>query len=151
MDHPFVDPSNLTNEELQEKIQKCQSYLYGEIQCGHGKMVDAIRVQLDTYQFEFQERMATKRFEEFEKKNPSGTIDIGTIESVETPDPDADIDLKVKTVKYKKIAKELKAVLSDIEDDLVIYNKLDEPTRLRWLEKDPILKAFISLARKVKR
>lgn len=99
MDHPFIDPSDLTDDELQERIQKCQSYLYGEIQSGHAKMVNTIRSQLDTYQFEFQERMATKRFEEFEKKNPSGIIDIGTIETVETPDPDADADLKVKRQK----------------------------------------------------
>ena len=68
MDHPFIDPSDLTDEELQKRIQKCQSYLSGEIQWGHAKMVDAIRAQLDTYQFEFQERMLTKRFEEFERK-----------------------------------------------------------------------------------
>lgn len=99
MDHPFIDVSELTDTELQKRIEKCQSYLYGEIQWGHAKMVDTIRAQLDTYQFEFQERMATKRFEEFEKKNPSGIIDIGTIESVETPDPNADLDLKVKRQK----------------------------------------------------
>jgi len=99
MDHPFIDPSSLTDDELQERIQKCQAYLYGEIQGGHAKMVDAIRAQLNTYEFEFQERMATRRFDEFEKKNPSGIIEIGTIESVETPDPDADIDLQVKRPK----------------------------------------------------
>ncbi len=95
MDHPFIDASALTDEELFKRIQKCQSYLYGETTCGHTKMVDAIRMQLETYQFEFQERMATKRFEEFEKKNPSKTIDIGTIETIETPDPNADLDLQV--------------------------------------------------------
>lgn len=88
MDHPFVDCSELTDEELYAKIQKCQSYLYGEIQCGHAGMVDTIRAQLETYEFEFQERMEKKRFTEFEKKNPSGTIEIGTIATVETDVPD---------------------------------------------------------------
>lgn len=96
MDHPFIDASTLTDEELYKRIQKCQSYLYGEINYGHTKMVDTIRIQLETYEFEYQERMATKRFKEFEKKNPSDTIDIGVIETVETPDPDADLDLQVK-------------------------------------------------------
>jgi len=87
MDHPFVDCSELTDEELYEKIQKCQSYLYGEIQCGHARMVDTIRAQLETYEFEFQERMEKKRMAEFEKKNPSGVIEIGTISTVETDEP----------------------------------------------------------------
>lgn len=99
MDHPFIDPTNLTDEELYQKIQKCQSYLYGEIQGGHVKMVDAIRAQLNTYEFEYQERMATKRFKDYEKKNPSETIEIGVISTVETPDPNADLDLKVKRQK----------------------------------------------------
>lgn len=99
MDHPFIDASTLTDEELYKRIQKCQSYLYGEIKCGHAGMVDTIRAQLETYEFEYQERMATKRFKEFEKKNPSGVIEIGTIEKVETPDPNADLDLQINRPK----------------------------------------------------
>lgn len=99
MDHPFIDTTELTDEELYKRIQKCQSYLYGEIQSGHSGMVDAIRSQLSTYEFDYQERMETKRFAEFEKKNPSETIEIGTISTVDTPDPDADLDLKVKRQK----------------------------------------------------
>ena len=99
MDHPFIDASELTDEDLYQRIQKCQSYLYGEVQFGHARMVDTIRVQLQAYEFEYQERMATQRFEQWEKKNPSETIDIGTIETVETPDPNADLDLKVKRQK----------------------------------------------------
>jgi len=99
MDHPFIDVSNLTDEELQQKIQKCQSYLYGEIQCGHAGMVDTIRAQLQTYEFEFQERMAVQRQTAIEKKYPSETIEIGTISTVETPDPNADLDLQVKRQK----------------------------------------------------
>jgi hypothetical protein len=99
MDHPFIDVSTLTDEELQQRIQKCQGYLYGEIQGGHAGMVDSIRTQLQTYEFEFQERMATQRQAAIEKKYPSETIEIGTIESVETPDPNADLDLQVKRQK----------------------------------------------------
>lgn len=87
MDHPFIDCSDLSDEELYKRIQKCQSYLYGEIQAGHAGMVDTIRVQLETYEFEWQERMARKRMEEIEKKNPSGVIDIGTISTYDTDEP----------------------------------------------------------------
>lgn len=99
MDHPFIDCSELTTEELQARIQKCQSYLYGEIQCGHAGMVDTIRAQLQTYEFEFQERMAIQREEAIEKAHPTSTIEIGTISTVETPDPNADLDLQVKRQK----------------------------------------------------
>lgn len=99
MDHPFIDASELTDEELYKRIQKCQSFLYGEIQSGHSRMVDTIRHQLNTYEFEYQERMATQRFKDYEKKNPSGVIEIGTIEEVETPDSNKDLDLQVKRPK----------------------------------------------------
>lgn len=85
MDHPFIDCSELSDEELYKRIQKCQSYLYGEIQAGHAGMVDTIRAQLETYEFEFQERIARKRMAEYEKKNPSGVIEIGTISTVDEP------------------------------------------------------------------
>lgn len=99
MDHPFIDASTLNDEELLQKIQKCQSYLYGEIQGGHAGMVDSIRMQLQTYEFEFQERMEVNRMKAIEKKYPDETIEIGTISSVETPDPNADLDLQVKRQK----------------------------------------------------
>lgn len=99
MDHPFIDAQTLTDDELYERIQKCQSYLYGEIQCGHAGMVDTIRAQLGTYEFEFQERMLKKRAAEIEKKNPSGIIEIGTISTIEDVDPNADVDLQVRRQK----------------------------------------------------
>lgn len=99
MDHPFIDVSTLSDEELLAKIQKCQGYLYGEIQGGHAGMVDSIRTQLQTYEFEFQERMSVHRQAAIDKKYPDETIEIGTISSVETPDPNADLDLQVKRQK----------------------------------------------------
>jgi len=91
MDHPFIDCSEMTDDELYKQIQKCQSYLYGEIQCGHAGMVDTIRAQLETYTFEFQERIEKRRMAAFEKKNPSGIIEIGTISTVETDEPEEEV------------------------------------------------------------
>jgi hypothetical protein len=88
MDHPFIDCSELTDEELYKRIQKCQSYLYGEIQCGHAGMVDTIRAQLETYEFEFQERIQKQRMSDIEKRDKSGgVIEIGTISTVESDAP----------------------------------------------------------------
>lgn len=96
VDHPFIDATELTNEELQQRIQKCQRILYGEVQGGHTGMVDSIRSQLLVYEQEFSERLYVQQFEEFTAKNPDGVIEIGTIQEVETPDHDANVDIPVK-------------------------------------------------------
>lgn len=99
VDHPFINATELTNEELQQRIQKCQRLLYGEMQGGHAGMVDSIRNQLFVYEQEFSERLYVQRFDEFTAKNPDGVIEIGTIEEVENPDPNADVEIKVKRQK----------------------------------------------------
>lgn len=99
VDHPFVDARELTNDELQERIQKCQKILYAEIQCGHTGMVDSIRSQLLVYEQEFSERLYVQRYDEFTAKNPDGVIEIGTIEEIESPDHDANVEVPVKRQK----------------------------------------------------
>lgn len=96
MDHPFVDARELTIEELQERIQKCQNLLYKETQFGHTGMVDSIRNQLEVYDHEFSERMYLQRVKDFEKRFPSETIEIGVIETVEDlKDPNENIEIPV--------------------------------------------------------
>ena len=99
VDHPFIDAKELTNDELQERIQRCQRLLYAETQGGHTGMVDSIRSQLLVYETEFSERLYMQRFDEFEAKNPSGVIEIGTIQEVEDPDHDANVEVEVKRQK----------------------------------------------------
>ena len=95
MDHPFIDAGELTNEELQQRIQKLQNILYKETQFGHAGMVDSIRDQLIVYEQEFSERVYMQRVEEFEKKFPDETIEIGVIETVEDlKDPNVEIPVK---------------------------------------------------------
>lgn len=62
-----------------------------------------------------------------------------------------DIKNKVKGSEYKKRVKTINAALSDIEKDVLLYNKLTEEQRVKFLAGDPLLSAFITLAAKVKR
>ena len=99
VDHPFINATILTNDELQDRIQKCQKILYGEIQGGHTGMVDSIRNQLLVYEQEFSEHLYIQQYEEFTNKNSDGVIEIGIIQEVETPDPNADVEVEVKRQK----------------------------------------------------
>lgn len=96
MDHPFIEAGELSNEELQQRIQKLQNLLYNEMMIGHAGMVDSIRSQLETYEQEFSERVYVQRAEEFDKKFPDQTIEIGVIEEISEVDPDANIEIPVK-------------------------------------------------------
>ena len=96
MDHPFIDAKELTNEQLQQRIQKCQTLLYAEMMGGHSGMVDSIRQSLEVYEREFSERVFMQRQAEFAKKNPDETIEIGTIQEIVETDPDATVEIPVK-------------------------------------------------------
>lgn len=99
MDHPFISAKKLTDDDLQQKIQRCQTLLYTEMNFGHTGMVDSIRQQLEIYEAEFSERMYVRQYDEFEKKNPDGVIEIGTIQSTEKVDPTANVDIPVERQK----------------------------------------------------
>jgi len=99
MDHPFIDATDLTNEQLQQRIQKLQNLLYAEMVGGHSGMVDSIRQQLQVYEQEFSERMFLQRQEEFAKKYPDEIIEIGTIQEIEETDPNANVEIPVKRQK----------------------------------------------------
>ena len=81
MDHPFVDPTSLTDDQLMDRIQKCQRILNGEMSMGHISMVDSARSQLQTYQFEWNERMQTRALDDkFKVKGDDGKDDDGPLE-----------------------------------------------------------------------
>lgn len=96
MDHPFIDARELTDEELQVRIQKLQRLMYAETIGGHTGMVDSIRSQLEVYDQEFSERVYMQRVKDFEKKFPDESIEIGVIETIEKVDPNANIEIPVK-------------------------------------------------------
>ena len=99
MDHPFIDAKELSNEQLQQRIQKCQTLLYAEMMGGHAGMVDSIRQSLEVYEQEFSERVFLQRQGEFAKKHPDETIEIGTIQEITETDPDATVEIPVKRQK----------------------------------------------------
>ena len=102
MDHPFINASELTDDELQEKIRHCQKLLYGETYWGHTKVVDSIRAALETYELELQERMFKLRHDAEVAKNPDGHIEIGTI-SVDVEDYDEEKHTTVEVKRHKDL------------------------------------------------
>jgi hypothetical protein len=80
MDHPFIAPSELTDDELHEKIQKCTTIVYQETHWGHTQMVDSARQALEVYQVELEERIFRRLHDQEVAKNPDGIIEIGKIE-----------------------------------------------------------------------
>lgn len=80
MDHPFINAAELTDDELQEKIQKCTVIVYQETHWGHTQMVDSARAALTIYQLELEERMFRRIHDQEVAKNPDGIIEIGKIE-----------------------------------------------------------------------
>lgn len=88
--HPFIDVSKLTDDELISRMSKCQQILYAEMGMGHQSMMDSARMMLESYQMEWDNRMALKRNAEDLEKNPNGTIEIGTIEDISNLKPTGD-------------------------------------------------------------
>lgn len=97
MDHPFIDAAELTDDELQDNIRRCQRLLAQETYWGHGRVTDSIRHALDTYEIEFQERMIRRKHDDEVAKNPDGTVNIGEIYGdVEDYDEEKHTTVKVK-------------------------------------------------------
>lgn len=82
MDHPFIDATKLTDEELLKRIARCHDMAYNAMMAGHATMYDSIVSQLETYQAAYEERMAKRRHEEYLEKNPDGVIDIGEVRDI---------------------------------------------------------------------
>ncbi len=80
MDHPFIDATVLTDDELFDAIKKCNNLLYQETHWGHTQMVDTIRASLNVYQLELDERNFRRIHDEEVRKNPDGIIELGKIE-----------------------------------------------------------------------
>ena len=93
MDHPFLNASELTDDQLMERIQKCQRIMGHEINMDHGGTVDSARAALEHYQFEYNERMLTAALEnKFTKVGEDGertgtdVLEFGVVEEIYKPD-----------------------------------------------------------------
>jgi len=93
MDHPFLDVTKLTDDQLMDRIQKCYKILSGETAMGHASMVDSARLQLETYQFEWNTRMQTAALDDKfskgqEKQDKDGPLEFGVVEEYYKPEED---------------------------------------------------------------
>lgn len=88
IDYPFIDTHDITDEELQRRIQRCRQILSGEMRYGHSGMVFNIQQQLSVYEHEHSERMYKRRHDEYLEQNPDETIELGTIQGEETDSQD---------------------------------------------------------------
>ena len=77
--HPFLNTKKLTDEQLLEKIQKCQASIAYQQSLGHSDTVDSIQQVLDSLIIEQQTRLQNTMEEEINKKNPDRykSIDVG--------------------------------------------------------------------------
>ena len=77
--HPFLDLKDISDDQLLEKIQKCQRSMAYQQSLGHTDTVKSIEQVLDSLLIEQQTRLQNAMEEEINKKNPTryDSIDIG--------------------------------------------------------------------------
>ena len=85
--HPFLDPRNLTDDEILEKIGEAYSFLHSQTLLGHDPTVLSIREVLSSLELEKQTRLEKLATDEHKKKNPKALdpITLGTLDP--TPNP----------------------------------------------------------------
>lgn len=90
MDHPFINASSLSDDELFKRMTRCQEIAYNAMMAGHTTMYESAVSQYETYQAEYNDRMARRSYEEYVEKNPDGTIEIGEINDISNLRGDTD-------------------------------------------------------------
>lgn len=89
MDHPFLDTTKLTDDQLMDRIQKCHKILSGEVSMGHTTVVQSARAALDTYQFEWNERMRGRMLEDkFKPDEEPEILEFGIVDEYYSLDDD---------------------------------------------------------------
>ena len=85
--HPFVDPSNLTDEEILEKLKKCYNYLGMQSDLGHNDAVSSIQQVIAVYETEKDKRAYDALQEALNEDQPEAgsVVELG---NVEEPDDD---------------------------------------------------------------
>jgi hypothetical protein len=91
MQHPFYDPSKLTDDEILLKLGKCYNYMAAQERLGHDPTVDSIKQVIESLELEKTTRFQKMVNDETTKLNPTmlAPIELGTLE---TEDNDKDTD-----------------------------------------------------------
>lgn len=94
MEHPFVDYTKLTDEQLVEQTNKLHLNMYHAEEYGHSQMVAEIRIMLEAIELERTQRFFNLEQEVIKKelkvnkkiKDPMATITLGHIKGVDDID-----------------------------------------------------------------
>jgi len=82
MDHPFINASSLTDEDLLKKMNRCHEVAAYALGVGQTTMYESAMLQYETYQDEYQTRIAKHKHEEYLEKSPDGAIEIGEVRDI---------------------------------------------------------------------
>lgn len=89
MEHPFYDPSKLTDEEILTKLGKCYNYMAVQERLGHDPTVESIKQIADALEVEKTNRFQKMMNDEAIKQNPK-MLDPIELGELETEDKDKD-------------------------------------------------------------
>ena len=86
MHHPFYDPKNLTENELQEKLYECMEKQTYAANQGMNALSDNIGMIIYELRMEQENRLieAEKEFNRRNKIDPNAPITLGEIEEIDT-------------------------------------------------------------------
>ena len=73
MDHPLIDPKSMGDEEILKKIALLNSrlnYAHAMMAYGDRSMVDSLMAMISTLQFEYEERLAIRAKDAWDKQFP---------------------------------------------------------------------------------
>jgi len=81
VEHPLMNLKSLSEDQLLENIAKCRRAL--NAMPNNQSYTDSIWTILESYESEYQERIFMNRMNDDLKKNPAGSIEIGSVENIE--------------------------------------------------------------------
>lgn len=81
MEHPFLDTSKLTDDQLLDRLDRAYQYLHAQTQLGHTPTVESIKAVIEALSEERATRIQKFAHTELAKKiNNTDTIELGKLE-----------------------------------------------------------------------
>jgi len=81
--HPFLDTSNMSDEDILNRLSKAYTFMNMQKDLGHNAAVQSIKEVIQALEDERQKRMQNLSKEEEKRKNPNQNkpIELGSIEN----------------------------------------------------------------------